>query len=259
MRFPLARFCLVAAALAPAAYAGPENITFPFGYLKGERYGTVDRPDVKQFREFYTQADVIEAVRKGKPIPSGAVITMVQWSVVTDAQGNPVKGPDGRFEKKEVIGHAIMEKRAGWGKEYPDSFRNGEWEYQAFTADAKVNPKANIRGCFECHKPHEKQDFVITLAKLDGTFPVAAAKTRSGATSVNIAGFAFGPGKISVAPGQAVNWTNTDDSPHQISVAGRKTNVMLRGQSAALKFDQAGNFDYICGLHPTMKGQVEVK
>jgi plastocyanin len=56
-----------------------------------------------------------------------------------------------------------------------------------------------------------------------------------------------------------VNWTNTDDSPHQISVAGRKTAVLLKGQSATLKFDQTGNFDYICSLHPTMKGQVEVR
>lgn len=56
-----------------------------------------------------------------------------------------------------------------------------------------------------------------------------------------------------------MNWTNTDDSPHQISVAGRKTAVMLRGQKAALNFDKEGLFDYICSLHPTMKGQVEVK
>ena len=249
----------IAIAAAAAAHAGPENVQFPSGYLKGERYYTIDRPDIKQYREFYTQADVVEAVRKGQPIPSGAVITMVQWSVETDAQGNPTKGADGRFQKKDVVANAIMEKRTGWGKEYPADWRNGEWEYQAFTADGRVNPKANIRACFDCHKPHEKQDFVISLAKLNGTFPTAAAKPRSGTTEVNIAGFVFGPGKISVAPGQTVNWTNTDDSPHQISVANRRTGVLVKGQSAALKFDQAGLFDYICGLHPTMKGQVEVK
>jgi hypothetical protein len=82
MRFPLARFCLAGlagAALAPAAYAGPENVAFPFGYLKGERYAVVNRADIKQFRELYAQAEVIEAVRKGKPIPSGAVLMLVQW------------------------------------------------------------------------------------------------------------------------------------------------------------------------------------
>ena len=101
----------IAIAAAAAAHAGPENVQFPSGYLKGERYYTIDRPDIKQYREFYTQADVVEAVRKGQPIPSGAVITMVQWSVETDAQGNPIKGADGRFRKKDVVANAIMEKR----------------------------------------------------------------------------------------------------------------------------------------------------
>ena len=186
----------------------------------------------------------------------------MQWSVETDAQGNPIKGPDGRFQKKDIVGIVVMEKRTGWGTEYPAEWRNGEWEYAAFTADMRLNPKANanIKACFECHKPHEKLDFVITLAKLDGTFPAAtAAKPAAGATQVNIAGFVFGPGKMTVAPGQSVNWTNTDDSPHQVSVAGRKTGVLLRGQKAALSFDKEGLFDYVCSLHPTMKGQVEVK
>ena len=32
-----------------------------------------------------------------------------------------------------------MEKRKGWGAEYADKIRNGEWEYQAFTAGQGVN------------------------------------------------------------------------------------------------------------------------
>jgi hypothetical protein len=59
----------------------------------------VDRADVRQYRELYTQHEVVEAVRKGKPIPSGAVIVLVQWSVEQDDKGVPKKGPDGRFIK----------------------------------------------------------------------------------------------------------------------------------------------------------------
>jgi plastocyanin len=43
------------------------------------------------------------------------------------------------------------------------------------------------------------------------------------------------------------------------SVPGRKTGVLLRGQSNALAFNSERLFDYICRLHPSMKGQVEVK
>jgi plastocyanin len=106
-------------------------------------------------------------------------------------------------------------------------------------------------------KPHEKQDYVISLAKLAGTFPTVAAKP--GRDRCEHRRVRLRPGKITVAAGQSASWTNTDDSPHQISVAGRKTGVLLRGQSEALAFNSEGLFDYICSLHPGMKGQVEVK
>jgi len=105
--------------MATGALAGPDKIKFPNDYLRGVLYQTVDRADIKQYRELYTHADVVEAVRKGKPIPDGAVITLVQWSVEQDANGVPLKGADGRFVKKEVVAHTVMEKRAGWGADYP--------------------------------------------------------------------------------------------------------------------------------------------
>ena len=40
---------------------------------------------------------------------------------------------------------------------------------------------------------------------------------------------------------------------------GPKTNVFLRGQRASLTFDKPGEYNYICGLHPNMKGVIEVK
>jgi hypothetical protein len=60
----------------------------------------------------------------------------------------------------------VMEKRTGWGAEYADDMRNGEWEYQAFTAAKTVNDKANLKGCFTCHKPYDKQDFVFSFDKM---------------------------------------------------------------------------------------------
>ncbi len=59
-----------------------------------------------------------------------------------------------------------------------------------------------------------------------------------------------------------MSWTNTDDSPHQVTVTsanGLRTEVLQRGHKAYLKFDAPGTYDYICGLHPTMKGKIEVK
>lgn len=255
---------LVAAFVSTAALAGPEKIKFPSDYLKGVLYQTLDRPDNKQYRELYATPAAVEAVRKGKPIPAGTVLTLVQWSVEQDANGVPVKDANGRFIKKDIIAHTVMEKQAGWGADYPADWpRNGEWEYAVFTPDGQPNPKANAnnKACFTCHLPHAKQDFVISLAKLNNTFPKAGqAQAKAAKADVNIASFAFMPAKISASAGKPVSFLNTDDTPHQISVAnGPKTAVFLRGQRASLTLDKAGEYSYICGLHPSMKGVIDVK
>ena len=257
-------FLVAAGALAVAAtaiQAGPEKIAFPANYKDHVLYATIDRYDTKQYRELYGTPDAVRAAREGKPIPSGSVLTLVQYKAQVDAQGNPVKDATGRFVKGEMVAFTVMEKRAGWGAEYPDDLRNGEWEYSAFTAEGKFNDKANFKGCFQCHKPHEKQDYVISLAKLAGTFPAGPVAMRTGANDVNIAGFAFGPSKLTVGPGQSVTWTNADDSPHQIAFpkTQERSPVLLKGQSHTQALATPGTYDYICGLHTSMKGTIEVK
>jgi plastocyanin len=256
----------VVALFSSAAVAGPEKIKFPSDYLKGVLYQTLDRPDSKQYRELYAPAAAVEAVRKGQPIPYGTVLTLVQWSVEQDTNGNPIKDANGRFIKKDIIAHTVMEKQRGWGADYPADWpRNGEWEYAAFTADGRPNEKANAnnKSCFTCHLPHAKQDFVISLAKLNGTFPGAQAAAKSAKSAkgdVNIASFAFLPAKISAAAGTPRTFVISDDTPHQISVTnGPRSPVFLRGQKASITIDKPGEYNYICGLHPSMKGVIEVK
>ncbi len=253
--------CGIAAAGAPGlAAAGPDRIVFPAGYRAGVLYTTVDRADIKQHRELYASREAAEAAKEGKPLPDGTVLTLVQYKVKLDDQGNPVKDDRGRFVKAEIAGYTVMEKRAGWGTEYPAELRNGDWEYSVFTADGKFNDKANFKSCFECHKPHADRDYVMSYVQLAGKFPTAAVQAKGGPDSVAIASFAFGPAKLAVAPGTKVTWTNADDSPHQVTVQGKpgKTAVLLKGQSAELLFEEAGDYNYICALHPTMKGSVQV-
>jgi plastocyanin len=254
----LATLCAVAQVSVPS---GPNRIAFPAGYAKDVLYATVDRHDTKQHREFYTSAGALKSVREGKGIPYGTVITLVAYKAEVDAAGVPLRDANGRFVKGEVAAITVMQKERGFGASIPETIRNGEWEYQAFNADGSVNAKANLAACYECHKPFAAMDYVTNLAKLEGTFPSGATvERRAGPADVTIAGFAFGPGKVTVQAGQSVTWTNADDSPHQVSLAGKaqRSGLMLKGQRQSLKFDEAGMFDYMCGLHPGMKGSVEV-
>ena len=251
----------VAQAPAPLVPAGPNKVAFPADWAKGTMYGTVDRPDSKQYREFYTTPDVVAAVRAGQPIPDGAVITLAAYAAQLDANGVPLKDANGRYLKGKLAAVNVQQKKAGWGVDIPASIRNGDWNYQSFTPEGAVNDKANLAACYQCHLPFAKDDFLTNLAKLQGKFPSqAVVVARTGAADVGIAGFAFAPSAIKISAGQAVTWTNLDDSPHQITLSGggQRSEVMLKGQSATLKFDAAGNIAYICGLHPSMKGTIEV-
>jgi plastocyanin len=250
------------AAVAQALVApGPNKVVLPADWAKGTLYATVDRPDNKQHREFYASPEVVAAARAGKPIPDGAVMTMAAYMAQVDGNGVPVKDADGQFVKGNLVGLFAMQKGKGWGEDIPAAIRNGDWVYQTYTPDGKVNDKANLTACYQCHLPFAKDDYLTNLAKLQGKFPSqAAAVVKSGPTDVTVVGFAFGPTAIKVTAGQSVTWTNNDDTPHQITVTGsnQRSDVMLKGQSATLRFDVAGNIAYVCGLHPSMKGTIEV-
>jgi len=121
------RLALTAAVLtAQRTSAGPEKIAFPANYKDGVLYATVDRYDIKQYRELYGTPEAVKAARDGKPIPSGSVLTLVQYKAQVDAQGNPIKDASGRFVKRDLVAYTVMEKRTGWGTEYPEDLRNGD-------------------------------------------------------------------------------------------------------------------------------------
>jgi Cytochrome P460 len=158
---------LACAAFAMSAKAGGDLVKFPEDYAKGVLYTTVDRPDNKQYRELYAPAAAVEAAKKGEALPDGTVLTLVQFAAKLDEQGNPVKDANGRFIKDKLLAFTVMEKRKGWGTEYPDNVRNGEWEYQAFRADKSVNTGAKLAACFECHKPlGTKVDYTFSYERM---------------------------------------------------------------------------------------------
>jgi Cytochrome P460 len=152
---------------AELARADGDKVTFPEDFAKGVAYMSIDRAGGKAISEYYTSREAIDAAKKGMPLPSGTVITAVNFAAQLDAQGNPVKDASGRFIKTaKILAYRVMAKRAGWGSEYPESKRNGEWEYQVFNGDKTPNPTADLNSCFNCHKPQASNDYVFSFDKL---------------------------------------------------------------------------------------------
>jgi hypothetical protein len=137
---------LVVSAIAVSAFASGDLVKFLANFEHGVRYATVERGNIKE--DIFTGREAIEAAKRGKPLPSGTVITLVDYR-------------DGKLFR-----YVVMEKRSGWGSQYPESKRNGEWEYQAFNADKSVNRAETLDRCFSCHKSQAANDFVFTLDRM---------------------------------------------------------------------------------------------
>jgi amicyanin len=88
----------------------------------------------------------------------------------------------------------------------------------------------------------------------------AFAAAADGAQVV-IDNFTFSPTPLTVKVGGTVTWVNHDDMPHSVvfPTLKLKSHPMDTDESFAYKFDQPGTFDYVCGLHPFMHGQVVVQ
>ncbi len=76
---------------------------------------------------------------------------------------------------------------------------------------------------------------------------------------LNIEGFAFSPGTITIAKGDTVVWTNSDNAPHTVTGNGFDSGTLSNEQKFSHTFDQAGTYEYKCNIHSSMKGKVIVK
>lgn len=101
------------------------------------------------------------------------------------------------------------------------------------------------------------------------------AVASGSANSVTMKLIAFKPGKIEVAAGSEVTWTQTDAGFHTVTSGtvaqdaggvtrtpdGKFTSERLAtGKIFSFKFDQPGTYPYYCDIHPaTMRGEVTVK
>lgn len=91
--------------------------------------------------------------------------------------------------------------------------------------------------------------------------PTAQPSSPAPNPTVSIQGFAFAPEVLQVSAGTAVVWTNNDPAPHTVTADDRSFDSAILTTSHTFRrvFDAPGTFRYMCSLHPTMKGRVEVK
>jgi plastocyanin len=102
----------------------------------------------------------------------------------------------------------------------------------------------------------------MLLGPIIGAMLAFGALAAQDATNViTIDNFTFSPKELTIAVGTTVKWVNHDDIPH--TIVEKKTTFRSKAldtdDSYSFTFTSAGTFDYFCGLHPHMIGQVIVK
>jgi len=77
---------------------------------------------------------------------------------------------------------------------------------------------------------------------------------------ISIKNFQFTPSFITVKTGTTITWTNEDSALHTVTSEGNfDSGTLNTGERFTYTFTQAGNFDYICKIHPSMKGKIIVE
>jgi plastocyanin len=86
--------------------------------------------------------------------------------------------------------------------------------------------------------------------------PAAAAATHT----VVIEGVKFAPESLTVNRGDTIVWVNKDPFPHTVTAKGAfDSHDIAAGKSWKHTARKAGEFAYVCTLHPNMKGTLTVK
>jgi plastocyanin len=77
---------------------------------------------------------------------------------------------------------------------------------------------------------------------------------------VTVKAMAFDPATLSVAAGDVVEWVNEDFFPHTATATGSFDSGSIASQASwRWEAKGKGRHDYVCTLHPTMKGRLVVR
>jgi plastocyanin len=76
--------------------------------------------------------------------------------------------------------------------------------------------------------------------------------------TVNVQNMAFNPSSIQIHAGDTVKWINMDSVQHQIKGDTFDSGPLNQNGVFEYTFNQPGTYNYICSIHPSMKGTITV-
>jgi len=152
-----------------AAQLRQSRMTFPREFPRGfvMYREEVDGPGKAATRSYVNEV-ALAAARASRPLPSGSVIVVENYSIKPGAAA-------GRWIPDKLQSYAAMESRGGWGAGLPELLRNGDWSYALFSAGKTLRADFNYARCLACHKPKADSSYVFGLSAIAkrGTVPLS--------------------------------------------------------------------------------------
>ena len=96
------------------------------------------------------------------------------------------------------------------------------------------------------------------IAACGGSNPDVSPTTTQ---AVTMRGNGYAPAHVAVTLGSTVTWTNEDEAKHDVVFDGddERSQLLAKGESYERAFTAAGTYDYVCSVHPSMRGRVTVR
>ncbi|MEN3223259.1 hypothetical protein FPV58_02175 [Mycolicibacterium porcinum] len=110
------------------------------------------------------------------------------------------------------------------------------------------------------HPPSAAPPPMPDMAPMSTAAPASPAPAPVVGTAVSIDNFAFTPATLTVHRGDTVTWTNHDEEPHTVAAGDGsfRSPGMDANATFSFTFTNPGSYDYICSIHPVMRGTVVV-
>lgn len=143
-----------------------DRVTFPGDYATTfTNYLSVDRQNGTQVMRLFANDIAMQGPGPDGQLADGAIIVGEIYPALKDADGNVIVSDLDRFIRGDLAAIAVMEKQEGWGEVFPDELRNGDWDFNIFTASGEPRD-ANLDDCRACHAPLGESDHLFSFQHL---------------------------------------------------------------------------------------------
>lgn len=142
--------CILNLFSAPAM-AQENRATFPADFDQMVMYGDYRRGSGGELA--YALPETIAIAQSGQTLPPGTHLVLEIYN--DDA----------------LVSYFVMEKGDGWGLDFAEEDRTGDWHFQQFGTDRTVQREAIADRCVSCHQGAAENDFMFTWGRMQDYMP----------------------------------------------------------------------------------------